>query len=73
MQALALGVRFVTNTLARRHSQGWRFFFTKEGRKPFAFWRVWGHSPQLSTFHVPGDRQPLASPPNKSLERTRGR
>jgi hypothetical protein len=60
MQALALGVRFVNNTLARRHSQGWRFFLTKDGGKPFAFWRVWGHSPRLSSFHIPGDLQPIA-------------
>jgi hypothetical protein len=58
MQAVALSIRFVNNTLARRHQQGWRFFFSKDDRAPFALWRIWGYSPRLSAFHVPGDPQP---------------
>ncbi|MDM4768549.1 hypothetical protein [Pelomonas sp. SE-A7] len=53
MQALALAVRFVNNTLALRHKQGWRFYLEESDRRSFAVWRVWGHSPRLSAFQIP--------------------
>jgi hypothetical protein len=58
MQAVALSVRFINNALARRHQQGWRFYCAREDRTPFAIWRVWGHSPRLPDFHIPGDPRP---------------
>ena len=53
MQALALAVRFVNNTLAALYAAGWRYFFTREDRRPFKMWTVWGHSARLSAFQSP--------------------
>lgn len=54
MQALALAVRLVNNTLAVRHAQGWRYYMSKSERRALALWRVWGHSPRLTSFQIPG-------------------
>ncbi len=55
MQAVALSVRLINNTLATRHRQGWRFYCGKEDRRSFEIWRAWGHSPRLGGFQIPGD------------------
>jgi len=60
MQAVALAVRLVNNTLARRHGQGWRYYLTPADRRSLPLWRFWGHSPRLSAFQVPGDASSAA-------------
>jgi hypothetical protein len=67
MQALALAVRFVNNTLAALHAVGWRYFFAREDRRPFNIWTVWGHSPRLKAFQSPT----AVARPNTSLESRR--
>jgi hypothetical protein len=67
MQALALAVRFINNTLAVLHAAGWRYFYAREDGRPFNVWTVWGHLPRLSTF-----QSPTAVPrPNSSLKSRR--
>ena len=61
MQAVALSVRLINNTLAVRHRQGWRFYYSKSDRRSFAIWRVWGHSPRLSAFAIPGEASRAAA------------
>jgi hypothetical protein len=67
MQALALAVRFVNNTLAALHAAGWRYFFAREDRRPFRMWTVWGHSPRLYAFKSPS----AMARPNSSFESRR--
>ena len=53
MQAVALSVRFVNNTLRTYHRQGWRYYCERSDRGSFAIWQVWGHSPRIQAFEVP--------------------
>src|SRR5882672_6066339 len=42
MQAIALSVRFVNNTLVVHPRERWRFFLERNDRRPIAFWKIWG-------------------------------